>query len=655
MKLRILPCIRTFGLLFTATLGFAQPLRQPRPEPAAPGPLVTTPKDRVATNIDNRITTALPGHIVRGAQPNNELGPVPGDMPMARMILSLTRDADQQAALDTLSAALQDPHSPLFHQWLTAETFGAHFGLSQNDLNRITNWLQDMGFTVDDIPAGRWTITFSGTAAQVANAFHTPISYYRIDGEVRYANSADPQIPRALAGIVRGIAGLHNIPPTPAYGLAVPDGGGTNGHFLNPSDFAAIYNLNPLYNSGVKGTGVKIAVIEPCSTDLSLADTFWKLEGVAQSSNQSETYGTPAVCAQSALNEVYLDYEWSGAVAPQAQIWLVSSNSSNAILGAIQGVVTNNFAPIVTVSYSEGACESAFDQTWANLWQQAATEGITALVSSGDTGAAGCDTRSAATATHGLSINPICASAYAVCVGGTQFNDVANPAQYWSAAGNALGYIPEVAWNEATGTSTIFGSSGGGYSTFQAKPSWQTGNTTTQRGVPDVALTAANHDFYRTCDGSEPCTSTASLVSGAFGTSASAPSFAGIMALLVQATGQPQGSPNQTLYSLAGQPSLEIFHDIVSGNNSVNGLQGFSASPGWDPVTGLGSVNAAALIGSWPGATTGIPVLASLELTKTAPPATGCTVPPASSSLSHLRYHRLPVFQRRGYRFRHSE
>jgi len=577
--------------LLAATLALAQPPGQPRPEPVAPGPLAVSPKDPVTANIDDAITVPLPGHIMRGAQPNNDLGPVPGDLPMARMILSLTRDADQQAALDALSAGLQDPRSPLFHQWLTSETFGAHFGLSQNDLNRITIWLKGMGFTIDDIPTGRWTITFSGTAAQVANAFHTAIRYYNIEGEVRYANSGDPQIPRALAGIVGEIVGLHNIPPVPAYRLTVPAGGGGGFHYLNPSDFATIYNLNPLYNNGINGTGIRIAVIEECTMDVSLADTFWSMEGVAQSSNFYWNYGTPAACSQALNDEVYLDYEWSGALAPQAQIWLVSSNSSNALLGAVQGVVTNSFAPVVTVSYSD--CESAGDQTWASLWQQAAAEGITGLVSSGDTGAAGCDSRNATVATQGLAVNGICASAYVTCVGGTQFNDVASPAQYWSAAGNALGYIPEIAWNEES-SGSIFGSSGGGYSAFQPKPTWQTGNSTTQRGLPDVALSAAGHDGYRVCEGSTPCTSNALSLWIEDGTSAAAPSFAGIMALLIQATGQSQGSPNQTLYSLAGQSSLGIFHDIVSGNNSVNGLTGFTASPGWDPVTGLGSVNAAA-------------------------------------------------------------
>lgn len=397
----------------------------------------------------------------------------------------------------------------------------------------------------------------------------------------------------------------------------------------NPSDFATIYNLTPLYTNGISGTGVKIAVIEPCSMDVSLAATFWSLEGLSQSSNFTQFAGTPAACTGQDIDEAYLDYEWSGTVAQGAQIVLVSSNT---LLDAVQGVVTNNYAPVVTVSYGE--CESAAGVAWIDLWQQAHTQGITGLVSSGDTGAAGCDSQNETVATQGAAVNGICSSPYVVCVGGTQFNDVSNPAQYWSATGRALSYIPEVAWNEEGASATIFGASGGGYSAFVAKPSWQTGNGTSQRGVPDVALTAASHDAYRVCESntsSDPCSS--NWIQLDAGTSAAAPSFAGIIALVIQATGQWQGSPNQTLYGLAAQPSLGVFHDIVSGNNSVNGVQGFSAGPGWDAVTGLGSVNATALLTNWPGASTGIPVVTNLEVTKVAPPASGCpAVPPASTS-----------------------
>ena len=609
-------------------------LSQTRAEQSAANPLVVFPKDRVPDKIDNSVRVALARHVPPAARPENNLGPVPGDLSMPRMILTLARDADQQAALDAFSAALQNPQSPYFHKWLTPESFGAHFGLSQNDLNRITDWLKGLGFTIDDIPSGHWTVTFSGTAAQVENAFHPSIQNYRVAGEVRYANSSNPQIPAALAGIVSGIAGLNNFRPQRPRGSAVPNGAFTPGQdFLDPSDFATIYNLNPLYSKGINGNGVKIAVIEVCSMDVSsLAGTFWSLEKLtSQTSNWYWDYGTPPKCSSDDADEVYLDYEWSGALAPSAQIWLVSSNTSDQLLGAVQGVVTNNFAPVVTVSYSE--CESGGAQAWVDLWQQAHTQGITGLVASGDTGAAGCDSGTETIAKQGRAINGICASPYVVCVGGTQFNDTSNPNEYWSTTtGHALGYIPEIAWNESgtLGSSpTLWGSSGGGYSTIASKPAWQTGNTNTQRGVPDVALSSASHDGYRVCDGAYPCTPNYYMTIA--GTSAAAPSFAGIMALVIQATGgQPQGSPNQTLYGLAAQPSLGVFHDIVTGNNSVNGVQGFSAGPGWDPVTGLGSVNATALVTNWPNASTGILAVTNLEMTKVN--STTCTVPPATSA-----------------------
>lgn len=612
-------------------------------------PLSALPKDRLPAVINNNVTATLSGVMQPQARPENDAGPVPGDRQMSRITLSLKRDSAQQAALDAFSADIQDPKSPLFHHWITPEVFGAHFGVSQNDLARISNWLKDFGLTVNEIPPGHWTIIFSGTAAQVESAFHTAIHYYRNNGELRYANANEPQIPQDLATMVAGVAGLDNFRPRHTGASAGPHAVTSDGrHYLDPSDFATIYNLNPLYRNGILGNGVRIAVIEDCSMDVSLAHTFWNLEGIAQSSNAYWDYGAPPQCSQDDVDEVYLDYEWSGAVAPQAQIWLVSSGAANTLLGAVQGVVeygVNNsagivpppaatsFVPVITISYAD--CESPYDQaTWVPLWQQAQTEGITALVSSGDEGAAGCDAPgAAAAATHGRAVNGICASPYVVCVGGTQFNDTANPAEYWSAAGSATGYIPEIAWNESGtlgSTPTVWGSSGGGYSAIQTKPAWQSANTSAQRGEPDIALSAASHDGYRICESVDPCNS--SSISAVAGTSAAAPSFAGIMALLIQATGQSQGSPNPILYARAQQTSSGIFHDIVAGNNSVNGVSGYNASPGWDPVTGLGSVDATALVTNWPGSSAGIPSLRNISLSKVAPPSSGCTVPPSSAS-----------------------
>ena len=432
---------------------------------------------------------------------------------MPGMILVLKRDPDQQLALDVLSEALEDPSSPMFHQWLTPEDFGLHFGLSQKDLDRVVSWLESEGFTIDDVPAGHWMVVFSGTVAQVEHAFQVEIGNYQIGANVYLANSGDPQIPKALSRVVESISGLHDFPPTPASEktvnqLNVPEfGNGSSGpHFLEPSDFATIYNLNPLYASGITGNGVNIGVVAPCAAPDSVfttAQAFWNLENLSPQSGGAWNYGaTPQSCSSDYTVEAQLDYEWAGAVAPGAKVWLVSSGSQDSMLGAVTGIVNsgvnNSFVPVITISYS--SCEyPAYHQAWVNLWQQAHVSGITGIVSSGDSGAAGCDPQENATATHGYGINGYCASPYVVCVGGTQFDDVSNPSSYWSSAGKAIRYIPELAWNESgliNGMSGLW-SSGGGYSTFSTKPSWQTQNTNQYRGIPDVAFSAAGHDGYR--------------------------------------------------------------------------------------------------------------------------------------------------------------
>jgi len=582
------------------------------------GPLHVYPKNRLSGPVDDRIMVKLPGNVHPHARPEFDAGPAAGGQPMPGIILALRRGPDQQAALDTLSADLQNPRSPLFHQWLTPESFGAHFGVSQSDLQQVENWLKSKGFTIDQIPAGHWMIVFSGTVAQVEAAFLTPIRYYRSGDRTYYANAGDPQVPEALSGMVLGFAGLNNFRPRPHRDVAQPRWLGGNGYFLAPSDFATIYDLNPLYQNGIKGNGINIAVIEPCTMDLSLALTYWNAEGISQQGWWYANYGNPPACAQDDIDEVYLDYEWAGAVAPQAQIWIVSSSNSDNLLGAVTGVVNSgvgknsvtgsSFAPVLTMSYLSCSSQS-YAETWIGLWQQAHTNGITSLVSSGDTGAAGCDSDpppGKTEAVNGLAINLFCESPYVVCVGGTQFNDTANPGAYWSPSGNALGYIPEVAWNQtgANGGTGLWGASGGGYSTFTPKPAWQTGNASPYRGTPDIALTSSSpHDGYLLCDDTAADCGGAGGFQAIGGTSAAAPSLAGIMALLVQQTGQAQGNVNQTLYALAARNDVGlIFHDIISGNTNVPGQQGYSAGFGWDAATGLGSIDANALIANWSNA-----------------------------------------------------
>ena len=308
-------------------------------------------------------------------------------------------------------------------------------------------------------------------------------------------------------------------------------------------------------------------------------------------------------------DEADLDVEWSGAVAKNATIKFVVSKSTNTTDGvdlSAQYIVNNNLAPVMSVSF--GQCESVMEAAenafYNNLWSQAAAQGITVFVSAGDSGVAGCSAGSASTGS-GAGVNGLSSTPYNVAVGGTQFNE--GSGNYWSATNgsgynSALGYIPEVAWNESGAVSGGSGlwATGGGVSSVYAKPVWQVSPgvpADNKRDVPDVSLSASGHDAY--------LVQTQGALYAISGTSASSPSFAGLMALLVQKTGQRQGNANTRFYQLAnaqyGGSGPAVFNDVLAGSNSVPGVSGFTCNAGYDLVTGLGSVNANALASNWSG------------------------------------------------------
>jgi len=329
--------------------------------------------------------------------------------------------------------------------------------------------------------------------------------------------------------------------------------------------------------------------------------------------------------------EADLDVQVSGMVAPMATINLVVSEDTLTAAGVDLSalyIIDNNIAPVMSESFGE--CESglltAGNAFYNGLWEQAAAQGITVTISSGDPGSAGCDNFNAETAaTKGLAVSGFASTPFNVAVGGTDFDDAGTQPTFWNASTlntpvtreSAKGYIPEIPWNDscaAAATSTTLNTvcatpnnivgGGGGPSSIYAKPAWQSGiipkgiaSTDNHRYVPDVSLFASDgpqsQSFYLICQadsvpaGNPPSCATSGSFSfgGAGGTSASSPAFAAIMALINQNNGR-QGNANFVLYKIAQTttnscnssnrtdptqppPTGCVFNDVTKGNNSV--------------------------------------------------------------------------------------
>jgi uncharacterized protein (TIGR03437 family) len=583
------------------------------------------PAPRITQYIDATDLVRLTGNTHPLARAEYDQGAVPPDLPMERILLLLRRSPEQEASLRQLMEEQQDPGSVHYHQWLTPEQFGDQFGPAPEDTEKIAGWLASQGFRVAGVASGRNVVEFSGTAAQVERALHTQIHSYLVKGEEHWANAQDPQIPTALSPVVAGIVSLHNFPMRALHHRAgafrkapggatwasvdlkpeytIPSGTILMG-LVGPYDFATIYNVLPLWNAGIDGTGQKIAIAGRSNIAIQDVRNFRSVFGLPAHDPVITLNGPdPGIADIDDEMENVSDVEWAGAVAKGATINLVTSKSTttDGVDLSAQYIVNNDLAPVLSFSY--GNCEmlmtTAHTQFYYNLWQQAAAEGITVVVSSGDSGSAGCDENDIASV-FGLGVSGAASTPYNVAVGGTDFNDVLSQGAYWSSSNNSVtlesakSYVPEMTWNDSCASPEVlsfYGSSagvssaealcnsslmkqlplltvtgsGGGASSLYSKPSWQSGvvgiPSDGQRDVPDVSLFAGDgiwlHD-YPMCqaDNGGPCNESSNgvaglVVEGVGGTSVGAPAFAGLMALVNQRTGSAQGLANTRLYSLA--------------------------------------------------------------------------------------------------------
>jgi subtilase family serine protease len=595
-------------------------------------PSLFAQQDRIAGAINPRSLVMLKGNSNPRARPEFDRGPVDASLHLDGITLNFKPTPAQQSALQQLLQQQQNPASANYHRWLQPEQFADRFGLSPADLAKVAAWAESQGFRVEYQAHTRTFLRLSGSAAQVQNAFHLELRRYQVDGDTHFANASDPSIPAALEPLVSAIRGLDDFYPKPPHRIALPkpdytEPNGTT-HLIVPADLWTIYDMNPLLNAGYNGTGQKLVIVGQSNIDLTDDRLFRSGLGLPANDPQIVLGGSDPGTVASQQLEIDLDLEWAGGIAPNATIIYVYTTSADV---AVQYAVDNNLAPVIASSYTEceqlvmGSAIAAVE----TLAQQANALGITWLAASGDQGAAACDTApGVTTAINGLAVNVPASVPEVTGVGGTTFTDVA--AGYWNLNNNpvtdasALGYIPEVAWND-TAVAGQLNASGGGASALYPKPSWQTGLGVPNDGardVPDLAFAASpNHDGYvYVYQGAVQ-----SLATG--GTSASTAVFAGMMALLnnylagnhadlsrsvcvacvVQAT-TGLGNINPTLYRLS-HSSATAFHDITSGSNIVpcalntpdctNSNMGWTAGPGYDEVTGLGSIDLANLASQW--------------------------------------------------------
>jgi len=465
---------------------------------------------------------------------------------------------------------------PRDRKYLTREEFARLHGASSTDIEKIRAFAAQYSLKVDSEDRGRRSVKLSGTVQAFNTAFGVNLRRYEHTSGTYRCRTGTLTIPAELDGVVEGVFGLDNRPQAKTHFRLRKQRSDVRAQAADvsysPLQVAKAYG----FPTGATGAGQCIGVIELgggySASDL---DSFFKNLGIStpKVTAVSVDGGTnsPTGDPSGADGEVELDIEVSGAIAPAAQIaTYFAPNTDQGFIDAVTTAVHDATLKPSIISISWGGPEGSWTEqsrdAFNSAFQDASTMGVTVLAASGDDGASDGSTDGAAT------VDFPAASPYVIGCGGTKL----------TISASAIG--SEQAWNELSAGE---GATGGGVSEVFALPSFQQNakvpkapNGFVGRGVPDVAGDADPGTGYNVfVDGQ-------TAVIG--GTSAVAPLWAGLLALINQSLGTNVGYINPLLYSAKVEPT---FHDITSGNNGD-----YSAGPGWDACTGLGSPNGAALL-----------------------------------------------------------
>jgi subtilase family serine protease len=536
--------------------------------------------------------------------------------------LTIVLGLRNQAALEELLADQQKLTSPRYHQWLTPQAFSGRFGPSDKQVGKVTDWLKGEGFEITAVDRIGRTIQVRGDAETAERAFSTKLMS---DGE-SFANTTDPFIPAQFDGLVVSIMGMDNMhaavpaglhrstPPSPSTQrksdlLALADVTGPKSEnaqpmpgstevgstAFGPIDVETFYDETPLLNAGNTGTSSPDCVaLDEDSDYLSSAVTLYDSTFGLTRANITNVYpdgSTPGRTGDEV--ETLLDIDYVQATAPGTPI---RAYLGNTVYKAIQRSVTDNLCGAISVSFIFCGVSSSFYKGLDLTFTEAASQGQSVFVASGDWGAAGLQYSSATrSCVTGTVKNPseMATSPHVTAVGGTTFMP------QFSSSGIDISVVGV----GADGVESGWNRSGGGKSAIFKKPSWQTGTGMPQdsvRDIPDVAMIAGSPYVFIGADNG----GTAEIQCCWGGTSLAAPLWAGYSRVLAAASNHARlGLLNPAIYGVANAGlGADGIEDVVSGKNTYNGVEGYTAGPGYDQVTGWGSVDmkefASAYVGS---------------------------------------------------------
>lgn len=573
-----------------------------------------TPASRLNGDWRSSAPIVLPGSLAPASISGTDQGAAPADENLGRMLLLLAPSNAQQQALAGQLADLQNPASPQYHKWLTPAAFADAYANTVSDVAAVTTWLQSQGFTVAPIPAGRGWIEFSGTAAQVEQAFHAQIhTVAGASGVARPVLMGDISVPAALKPVIAGLVSLDGMVSTAAITAPKPVSSSiaelasatspAAAEALTPQIEAKLLDLDPLTSGGLTGAGQSIAIAARSSVNASDVAAFRSAFGLLPSPLSVALNG-PDPGLTDAQAEATLAASWAGAIAPGARIVLVPAGSTNSTDGvdlALAAIVDQQLAATAVVGFSscEAGMSPAHQAFYAAVFRQAAAEGIAIVSAAGDSGAAACSLPGAGTpVTSGYGVNALASTPWNTAVGVAGFNSTTAGMAAWSPRNPA-----DPAYAGGGGSSSLYGSPG-----WQPAPAQlpQATRGAPERFLPDLSLPTAmdsgGNPGLAFCLSNSSSAGTGCTLVRSGGSGAAASLFAGIAALRAQKFGA-QGNLASTLYKLSASAE-GAFHDVQQGSAQLkcaagspgcgaDGQIGFTASAGYDMATGLGVPDAA--------------------------------------------------------------